>query len=364
MNKMNTGGLFKRLRENKTVKVIAIVTGALLVLFLAFIGWIWFTTLQPDQVQPASVNNSDSAPPISEEDQLKLLNWNVQFMAGKGYDFYYEGGEDTRPTPEDIDETTEEVARIIREEDPDVILLQEVDDGAKRTDHEDQLAKLMEKLPDDYGSHASTFYWKAAFSLHPKIMGSVGMKLSVISKYKMETARRHQLALKPDNWFVRQFDLKRAVLEVRFPRKEGEDLVVFNTHLTAFAFGSNVRERQVKEIKGLLEDRSKEGNPWLIAGDFNLRPPGKGEGEGDNEAIKSLFADYRAVPGYEEVNGPNPEDWYTHFPNDPEITGPDRTIDYFFLSDSVSLGDHYVRREGTLETSDHLPVIAEVRVNQ
>lgn len=285
-------------------------------------------------------------------------------MAGKGYDFYYEGGEDTRPTAENIDETIKEVARIIKEKDPDIILLQEVDDGAKRTDHEDQLKKLMENLPDEYRSSTSAFYWKAAFSPHPKIMGSVGMKLSIISKYEMETARRHQLALKPDNWFVRQFDLKRAVLEVRFPRKEGSDLVVFNTHLTAFAFGSNVRERQVKEINGLLESTSEAGNPWLIAGDFNLCPPGKGEGEGDNEAIKSLFDDYRAVPGYEEVNGPNSEDWYTHFPNDPEITGPDRTIDYYFLSDSVSLGDHYVRQEGTLEISDHLPVVAEVRIKQ
>ena len=360
---MNTKGYLKSSRARKSLKVIGILTAAILVLFLAFIGWIWSTTLQPDQVQPASVNSSKSAPRISPGDELKLLNWNVQFMAGKGYDFYYEGGEDTRPTSEDIEETTEEVARVIRQENPDVILLQEVDDGAKRTDHEDQLEKLMEKLPDEYRSHASTFYWKAAFSPHPKIMGSVGMKLSLISKYKMETAQRHQLALKPDSWFVRQFDLKRAVLEVRFPRKEGEDLVVFNTHLTAFAFGSNVRELQVKQIKGLLEARSESGNPWLIAGDFNLRPPGKGSGQGDNEAIKSLFDDYRAVPGYEEVNGPNPEDWYTHFPNDPEITGPDRTIDYYFLSDSVSLGDHYVRREKALETSDHLPVIAEVRIN-
>ncbi|MCF7876463.1 endonuclease/exonuclease/phosphatase family protein [Candidatus Bipolaricaulota bacterium] len=353
---------FKTFVQRKSFKVVTGIVGSLLILSLAFIGWIWSTTLQPDQVQPASVNSSKSAPTIPSGAELKLFNWNVQFMAGKGYDFYYEGGEDTRPTPEDIDQTTEEVVRAIEEEDPDIILLQEVDDGAKRTDHEDQLKNLMGKLPDEYQSHASAFYWKAAFSPHPKILGSVGMKLSVISKYKMESARRHQLALKPDNWFVRQFDLKRTALEVRFPRKEGEDFVVFNTHLTAFAYGSDVRQRQVEEIQGLLEERSEGGYPWVIGGDFNLRPPGRDEGSSDNEAIKKLFDDYRAVPGYEEVNGPNPEDWYTHFPNNPEIAGPDSTIDYYFLSGSVSLGDHYVRQEGTLKISDHLPVVAEVRV--
>ncbi len=334
------------------------------ILFAGFVGWVYFSTLQPDQVQPAPVTTNQDAPLISDKDGIKLLTWNVQFLAGKGYYFYYKGGSDTRPTSEDIIKTTEEVAGLIKEEEPDIILLQEVDDGAKRTDHEDQLEKLLAHLPNEYNSHASAFYWKAAFAPHPKILGSVGMKLSVISRYKIETATRYQLPLKPDNWFVRQFDLKRAVLEVRFPRDEGKDLVVFNTHLTAFSFGSDVRRRQIEEIHSLLNEKSSDGTPWIIGGDFNLEPPGNGKpGRQGEEVIKPLYEEYRAVPGYEEVNGPNPEDWYTHFPNDPDINSPNKTIDYFFLSDNLSLGEHYVRQEDTLDISDHLPVVAEVRLS-
>lgn len=297
---------------------------------------------------------------MAEEGEIKLLNWNVQIMAGKDYYFYYEGGPDERPSPEAIDKTTQEVARVIKEENPDIVLLQELDDGAKRTDHEDQLQNLLELLPEEYCCHSSAFYWQAVFAPHPSIMGSVGMKLSVISKYKIESATRYQLALKPDNWFVKQFDLKRAVLEVRIPRDQGKDLLVFNTHLTAFAFGSDVRSDQVEEIHSILKEKSGEGFPWIIGGDFNLQPPGtETEGEG-GEVIKPLFDDYRAVPSYGEVNGSNPEEWYTHFPNDPEIKGPSKTIDYFFLSEKISLGDHYVRQKGTLDISDHLPVVAEV----
>lgn len=332
----------------------------LVLLFAAFVSWIWFTTLQPDQVQPVPVNNAENPQSLANKEQIKLLSWNIQFMAGKDYYFYYEGGSDERPSPEAIDRTTREVARIIKEEDPDIVLLQEVDDGAKRTDHEDQLQKLLELLPEEYSCHSSTFYWQAAFAPHPNIMGSVGMKLSLISKYKIESATRYQLALKPDNWFVKQFDLKRAVLEVRLPRKEGKDLVVFNTHLTAFAFGSDVRSRQVKEIRTILKQTSNEGNPWIIGGDFNLQPPGtKAEGD-EGEVIKPLFEAYQAVPGLEEIHGPNPEEWYTHFPNDPEIKAPNKTIDYLFLSENTSLGDHYVRQKGTLDISDHLPLVAEI----
>ena len=346
------------IKYEKTFRGVSIIAGVLIVLFVAFVGWVWFSTFHPDQAQSAPVTINQDAPLISANKKVKLLNWNVQFMAGKGYYFYYEGGSDTRPTSEDITQTTEEVAKIIRAENPDIILLQEIDDGAKRTDHQDQLKQLLNLLPDEYSSHSSAFYWKASFSPHPKILGSVGMKLSVISRYKIESATRYQLALKPDNWFVRQFDLKRAVLEVRLPRKEGKDLIVLNTHLTAFAFGSDVRSRQVEEIHSLLNDRTTDGNPWVIGGDFNLQPPGSGTEE--DEVIKTLFDDYRAVPGYEEVDGPSPEKWHTHFPNDPGIERPNKTIDYFFLSDNLSLGEHYVRRENTLNISDHLPVIAEV----
>jgi len=291
-------------------------------------------------------------------------------MAGKDYYFYYEGGSDRRPSPEAIDRTTGRVASIIKSEDPDLILLQEVDHGAKRTDHEDQLQNLLKQLPEDYSCYSSAFYWKAAFAPHPKIMGSVGMKLAIVSKYKIEKGLRHQLPLKPDNWFVRQFDLKRAALEARLPRKEGKDLAIFNTHLTAFAFGSDVRSRQVEEIGKLLQDRSSAGLPWITGGDFNLRPPGKGEenlsgsensrDSREEDVLKPLFDRYRAIPGYEEVNGEDPEAWYTHFPNDPDIREPDKTIDYLFLSEKVSLRSRYVRSEDTLVISDHLPVIAEI----
>ena len=94
------------------------------------------------------------------------------------YDLPGGKGPDKRPSKEDIAATLNEVARVIREENPDIILLQEVDDNARRTDYQDQLALLLELIPADYKFHASAFYWQSPFVPHPKIMGKVGMKLS------------------------------------------------------------------------------------------------------------------------------------------------------------------------------------------
>jgi endonuclease/exonuclease/phosphatase family metal-dependent hydrolase len=150
------------------------------------------------------------------------------------------------------------------------------------------------------------------------------------------------------------------------PVEDYKDLKVLNTHLDAFAQGTDTLEKQVQEIESILENNDKEGHPWVIGGDFNLLPPGRAYdllGEEEKKSyrketeIESLFKKYQAVPSLEEVNGADPEKWFTHFPNNPDITKPDRTIDYIFLSSDIKLGKHHIRQDDTLGISDHLPVV-------
>lgn len=341
----------------------------MLVLVLA--AAIRLTTFHPPAVASEEVVCPDEVPELEPGQSLKVMNWNVQYMAGKDYVFWYdlldESGPDERPDPEAVAATFGEVARVIADEDPDVILLQEVDDGAARTDGEDQLARLLEQVSDDYGCHASAFYWKAAFVPHARIMGSVGMKLSTLSRYRIDDATRHQLPQMPSDLLTRQFDIRRAIFETRLPVAGAEDLVLLNTHLDAFAQGTDTMQRQVAQTRDLLDDLTAAGEPWVIGGDFNLLPPG-GQYEDLGEAQRAYYQPdselavltdaYGSVPSLEEANGPDAARWYTHYPNDPAIDGPDRTIDFLFHAPNVALGDHGVRAEDTLDISDHLPVIA------
>ena len=200
-------------------------------------------------------------------------------------------------------------------------------------------------------------------------MGSVGMKLSTISKYKIGEAKRHQLAHIPKDPITRQFNLKRAILEARFPQTDGKTLAALNVHLDAFAQGTRTMEQQVEQTVALLKKLSQEGLNWIIGGDFNLLPPGgaydrlveseKKYYNADTE-IEVIFRLFRGIPGLKEVRGPEYNKWFTHFPNKESIKRPDRTIDYIFISNDIQLGDHHVRQNDTLEISDHLPVVAEV----
>src|SRR5262245_1753713 len=143
---------------------IGIVLG---VLVLALAGFLIFGIYRPSDVEEMAVTCPADAPQLQPGQTLKVLTWNVQTMSGKNYVFWSDvptnDRPDDQPSPEDITLTLEEVARVIVEENPDIILLQEIANGEARTYNEDQLARLLELLPDEYACSTSTFSWKAAY---------------------------------------------------------------------------------------------------------------------------------------------------------------------------------------------------------
>ena len=353
-------------------KILLPISILLTLLLIGFSSLVWLTTYHPLQTEFMPVYSRGPAPVLQPGQTIKIMTWNIQYLAGKNYVFFYDlldgSGPDERPSAKDIAITLNEVARVIRGENPDIILLQEVDCGAKRTDYRDQLEDLLTELPKEYCCYASAYYWKASFVPHPRIMGAVGMKLAVISKYKISKALRHQLPVMSGDVFTKQFNFKRAVLEARLPVSDGSEFAAMSTHLDAFAQGNNTMERQVAQVKNLLDRLSAQKLGWVIGGDFNLLPPGDAylrlgprqqKYYQPQTELTSFFEDYLAVPSVQEANGDSARRWFTHFPNDPGAGGPDRTIDFLFLSRSLLLGRHYVRQFDTGRISDHYPVVAE-----
>lgn len=357
-------------------RVAAWILGAAAVLLAALVVLVRLTTFHPPPVQDEPVTCPGTAPSLVPGQPLRVLTWNVQFMAGKDHVFFFDlldgSGPDERPSPDDIARTLGEVARVLRDEAPDVVLLQEVDDGAARTDRQDQLRALLDRLPPGaFPCRASAFYWRAAYVPHPRIHGAVGMKLAVLSRYRIATAVRHQLALMPQDLLTRQFNVRRAVLEARLPVQGGGTFAVLDTHLDAFAQGSDTMARQVRQVDAIVSALSSSGVAWVVGGDFNLLPPGgaydllapaqRAYFNPRTEAAL-LFDRHQAVPSREEVNGPERARWFTHFPNDPSVGKPDRTIDYLFLDRRVRLGAHHVRQADAARISDHFPVVADLRI--
>jgi len=354
------------------MKIIKWITIRLVVLVAALALLIWSITFHPPALQEEAVVNQADAPMLQSGQNVKVLSWNVQYMSGKNYEFWYDrlngDGPDIRASTADIEQTFNQIAQLIIEQDPDVILLQELHDNAKRTDYEDQLQRLLTMLPPEYNNYSETFYWKAGFVPLPQIMGSVGMKLAVISKYKLGSALRHQLATIKTDLVSDQFNFRRAIQEVNLPVAGGNKLTLMNTHFDAFAQGSDTMQQQVSYLEQLLNGKNENGESWIIAGDFNLLPPGQYKNmdatartyyQPDSEFAR-IYDQFNVIPSIEQANGVDAKSWFTHYPNRKEVSGPDRTIDYFVYSDHIQVGEAKVIQENTLHISDHLPMIATI----
>lgn len=348
-------------------------TAILLLVVWALVYWL---TDHPKAVQAAEFSCSDEAQILQTNTPLKVLNWNVQYMAGRGYEFFHddlEGGPDKRPSSADIARTIDEVATVIAEEAPDIVLLQEIDRGSKRTDYGDQAAllqKALAKHEQAYPCQASAYYHKVKFLPHPQIMGSVSMSLLTLSKYQINKATRYALPPICGDPLTVAFNLKRAVLATSFTNQQADQhsqqatFTAFNTHLDAFAQDCNTMQQQVSKVKEILQNA--KGN-WLIGGDFNLLAsrqayqrlkPWQQAYYQPNSELDSLTASFRSFPSVSQVNSNIPK-YYTHFPNSHRATAADRSIDYFFYSPQLTVSNERVRQDNP-KISDHYALISKV----
>ncbi|QAX87056.1 endonuclease [Pseudomonas sp. DTU12.3] len=341
----------------------------LVVLAIVLIGGLIFSlTWRPDARETLPISCTGTPPTLVPGQALKVMTWNVQFLAGKRYVFWNDlaQGDDESPTQEDMAFSLDEVARVIRDEQPDVLLLQELDDGAKASDYQDQLKLLQERVADLYPCSVSAFDWKADFVPDRHIFGSVGRQLATLSRYRIEHAERLQLPVASANVISRQFQPKDALLATKLPLSDGGQLTVFNTHLERASQPNDTPGTQVTAVAKILDKYESQGLPWLIGGDFNLLPLGQYRRlpaeqrtpySADSE-LHLLWDKYPMIPTNNEASGIDRAQWLTHYPNDPGLNGPDRTVDYLFYSPKIKRVEAMVRQDDTLRISDHLPVIA------
>ena len=341
--------------------------GLLIVIALAG-AMVYSLTWRPDAREVLAVSCSTQAPTLAPGQALKVMTWNVQYLAGKRYVFWNDlaAGTDEAPTADDMAFSLDEVARVIRDEQPDIVLLQELDDGAKASGYQNQLKLLQERVADLYPCSAHAFDWKADFIPDPHIFGSVGRQLATLSRYEIEHAERLQLPVSEVNLISRQFKPKNALLLTYLPLSDGGQMAVLNTHLDRATQPDETLQAQVSAVAKVLDKFESRGTPWLIGGDFNLLPLGQYQRlpseqrtpYSSDSALHVLWDKYPMIPTNNEASGIDRARWLTHYPNDTNVSGPDRTVDFVFYSPRIKRVEARVRQDDTLRISDHLPVIA------
>ncbi len=296
---------------------------------------------------------------------LRVVSWNLQFCAGRGRRFFFDGGGQVHVGGDEVEDALAGAIGVLRGLSPDIVLLQEVDRGSDRTAGLDQHRRIADAL--GLGHEATAPYHRVGYLPHPphRHLGRVDMHLSVLSRWPIRAAVRHPLPLLRESWLRQQFNLRRAILELQVPLADGGDLTLLDTHLSAFSYGDGTLARQVAMVGDRLDALEGQGGRWLLAGDFNALPPGDAPGRlGEDAALypeaetplRRLFERHRTPLRPEIRLDPAYRTWVPWGAN-----RADRVLDYVFHGGGVETAGFRVVPQGA-RWSDHLPLVLDAHV--
>lgn len=225
----------------------------------------------------------------------------------------------------------ERIARVIGDAAPDVVALQEVDNGIPRTHHQDQAGLLAEMLNMD------PFFFPVVIS------GGQKYGLAVLSRFKCLDVRYGWLPMLYPRLKLKL--QKRGCIRTTLQTPAG-DVFFFNTHLSLY------RLERRKQILAML------GNDWLAAlppdaaiiccGDFNAGP------------FSPVYRRLSRLLSDVQRSLKNPASPKATF----STRHPLLRIDHMFVSHNFKVLDVQIPR--TVDTrlaSDHLPILADLELN-
>ena len=333
-------------------------------LCLFFFVWLCVREYRPEPIEMMEISSNEKLSKLNSENQLRILCWNIGYGGlGSGSDFFMDGGKSVCPADKpQVLHYLSGIQNSLRELEPDVALLQEVDLDSWRTYRIDET----EILAMDASVHAMNYACDyVPFPIPPLGRIYSGVFTTTLGLF-IEKAERISLPC-PFHWPNRVANIKRCLLASYIPI-EGIDkyLVAVNLHLEAYDSGEG-KVAQTIMLKEFIEREYDKGNYVIAGGDFNqifpngldIFPNTHQELWTPNLLEENILADgwYFAydlnVPSCRLLNQP--------YDSADEINTQYYVIDGFMLSPNIEL----IAVEGVnyaFANSDHNPVQITVKL--
>ncbi|MEA2107400.1 MAG: endonuclease/exonuclease/phosphatase family protein [Bacteroidota bacterium] len=337
----------------------------LIALFILFLLYASIADFKPDIKE--KILQSESPDTIDITKNLSVMIWNIGYGGlGDDMDFFYDGGKQVRTTKARTLENFDFIKRFLNHNDTlDFILLQEVDIRSKRSYRINQYDSLKKIFPEYFPYFATNYDVKFVPSPVTNPLGRVKSGLTSFTRYQPKNIIRYSF---PGNysWPVSLFMLDRCFLVKRIPTTDHKELIVVNTHNSAYDDGS-LKKQQMEYLKKFLLTEYRKGNYIIVGGDWNQNPP-----DIDYSDIKKNSPTKRFVLNpIEKEYLPKSWTWVydldtptNRYLNAPYKKGKTITpiIDFFLMSPNIH--PIYVKTHNfDFKNTDHQPVMCKIVFN-
>jgi endonuclease/exonuclease/phosphatase family metal-dependent hydrolase len=334
--------------------LIAAATALMLPAALLFFTVATFMAYRP---APEEALYSNPQAPQLLPSSISVTSWNVGYCGlGKNADFFYDGGKMVRPEKEEVLENLQGVSSFLKANACDFLLLQEVDVDSKRSYGVNELRSIAGERYDESRRFFAYNYkaWFVPFPLfHP--LGRVQAGVATLGAYEPFHVTRYAYpngAPYPRHIFL----LKRCFLACRYATQSGKELVLINTHNSAFDDGAQ-RAAEMEILRSFAVAEYERGSYVIVGGDWNQTPPGYENRAGTEQYTPHAIGSDFFPQGWQWVYDKTAETM--RFANQPYVEGQSLTsvVDFFLVSPNVSAAAVAVHKLG-FEHADHNPVTA------
>ena len=344
------------------------------VVFLTAAGYVAYVFLSYSRIKdnvPLDVtDNSDQ--PAQTGQEYTIVTYNIGFGAYTAdFTFFMDEGKESRArSKESVLTCVNGTGDVALSYMPDFVLFQEVDTDSTRSHHVDE-AKLLTDKFDAYGTYDSVFAqnYHSAYLMYPLTAphGASNSGLLTESRFDITSSLRRSLPIATG--FKKILDLDRCYSISRIAVENGKELILINTHLSAY--GTDAAQGNA-QLEMLFEDMKKEydkGNYVICGGDFNhdfLVNSKQYFNPGTDKTYSwcNPFPDeiipegFRKCTDYSE--GMVPSTRYTNIPYSEESFTV--ILDGFIVSDNVTC--EYVQNiDAAFQYTDHNPVVMKFKLN-
>mgnify|MGYP006297690941 CR=1 FL=1 len=252
-------------------KIILYILSGIVLLFLIFLLYFTLSEYDPEREQVIE-NNNDAK--IIRQKTFHVLIWNIGYCGlGADMSFFYDGGDQVRTSKENTIKNMHEIIEILdHQRNFDFILLQEVDLSSKRSYYIDQFNHINHHLNDLSGYFVKNYDVQFVPIPFRSPLGKVKSGLATFSRFTPKKVTRRDFPGEY-SWPKRVFMLDRCFLVLRYPLPNDKELLIVNTHNSAYDNGK-LKEQEMSYLREFLLREYNKGNYIISGGDWNQYPPG------------------------------------------------------------------------------------------
>jgi len=307
-------------------------------------------------------------------DTLVVMTWNIKFAGGR-FNFFFDcNGDYTLMTKKETVANLERIAQVIKQYDPDVLFIQEIDVASKRSEYVNELQWLLDNTLLNYGVFASD--WKSDF-ISNYGLGRMNSGNAILTKRKIFEIERFALPIAESSFD--ELNVQRCILQVKLILNNNNTVYLLSSQLSAFN-PDNLKLRQLDFLKSHLTGLDNGKQAFLLGATLNIVPHISSQVNGFNDFTCESESEFSATDYSSQIGGiaemyekfspavslnnlaANDSLHFT-FSNSAQHTW-NRKLDYLFSN------HHFIEQSAvTLQTdvtfiaSDHAPILARFILN-